>query len=121
MCLQPLRVPHEDHLRRGLVSAATAAASPRLHPCPCATVTPTLPRRCHLTGALATACGDDAIRVFEEGTGQEPSFSLAAHVPRAHAQDVNCVAWSPVEPGLLASCGDDGDIAFWRYQRPEGC
>ncbi|KAM4645058.1 putative cytosolic iron-sulfur protein assembly protein CIAO1 [Amazona ochrocephala] len=79
---------------------------------------------CHLTGALATACGDDAIRVFEEGAGgaeQEPGFSLAAHAPRAHAQDVNCVAWSPAEPGLLASCSDDGDIAFWRYQRPEGC
>ncbi|KAM8794631.1 LOW QUALITY PROTEIN: putative cytosolic iron-sulfur protein assembly protein CIAO1 [Eudromia elegans] len=80
---------------------------------------------CHLTGALATACGDDAIRVFEESAPgaphEPPTFSLAAHVPRAHAQDVNCVAWHPTEPGLLASCSDDGDIAFWRYQRPEGC
>lgn len=79
---------------------------------------------CHLTGAVATACGDDAVRVFEEVTPASPgcpvTFSLAAHVPRAHAQDVNGVAWHPREPGLLASCGDDGDIAFWRYQRPEG-
>ncbi|XP_064031567.1 probable cytosolic iron-sulfur protein assembly protein CIAO1 [Pogoniulus pusillus] len=79
---------------------------------------------CHLTGALATACGDDAIRVFEEAPScapQQPTFSLAAHVPRAHSQDVNCVAWHPKEPGLLASCSDDGDIAFWKYQRPELC
>ncbi|NXN16405.1 CIAO1 protein, partial [Indicator maculatus] len=75
---------------------------------------------CHLSGALATACGDDAIRVFEETPAappQQPSFSLAAHVPRAHSQDVNCVAWHPKEAGLLASCSDDGDIAFWKYQR----
>ncbi|XP_064353962.1 probable cytosolic iron-sulfur protein assembly protein CIAO1 [Dromaius novaehollandiae] len=79
---------------------------------------------CHLTGALATACGDDAIRVFEESSPaapQQPTFSLAAHVARAHSQDVNCVAWNPKEPGLLASCSDDGEIAFWKYQRPEVC
>ncbi|PKK17541.1 cytosolic iron-sulfur assembly component 1, partial [Columba livia] len=79
---------------------------------------------CHLTGALATACGDDAIRVFEESTSSnphQPTFALAAHVPRAHSQDVNCVAWNPKEPGLLASCSDDGEIAFWKYQRPEIC
>ncbi|XP_072702217.1 putative cytosolic iron-sulfur protein assembly protein CIAO1 [Mycteria americana] len=79
---------------------------------------------CRLTGALATACGDDAIRVFEESASsdpRQPTFSLAAHVPRAHSQDVNCVAWNPKEPGLLASCSDDGEIAFWKYQRPEVC
>ncbi|XP_019363886.1 PREDICTED: probable cytosolic iron-sulfur protein assembly protein CIAO1 isoform X1 [Gavialis gangeticus] len=79
---------------------------------------------CRLTGALATACGDDAIRVFEEeplAEPQQPTFALTAHVPRAHAQDVNCVAWNPAEPGLLASCSDDGEVAFWRYQRPECC
>ncbi|XP_053822481.1 probable cytosolic iron-sulfur protein assembly protein CIAO1 [Vidua chalybeata] len=79
---------------------------------------------CHLTGAVATACGDDAVRVFEEvapaSPGSPVTFGLAAHVPRAHAQDANGVAWHPREPGLLASCGDDGDVAFWRYQRPDG-
>lgn len=54
-------------------------------------------------------------------TPQQPTFSLTAHVPRAHSQDVNCVAWNPKEPGLLASCSDDGEIAFWKYQRPEVC
>ncbi|NWS86666.1 CIAO1 protein, partial [Toxostoma redivivum] len=80
--------------------------------------------RCPLTGAVATACGDDAVRVFEEVSPVSPgcpvTFGLAAHVPRAHAQDANGVAWHPREPGLLASCGDDGDIALWRYQRPDG-
>ncbi|KQK82424.1 hypothetical protein AAES_74784 [Amazona aestiva] len=74
---------------------------------------------CHLTGALATACGDDAIRVFEEGAGgaeQEPGFSLAAHAPRAHAQDVNCVAWSPAEPGLLAP-SSKGEMGLKVYSR----
>lgn len=80
--------------------------------------------RCHLTGALATACGDDAIRVFEEeplSDPHQPTFSLTAHMARAHSQDVNCVAWNPKEPGLLASCSDDGEMAFWKYQRPETC
>ncbi|XP_022376250.1 probable cytosolic iron-sulfur protein assembly protein CIAO1 [Enhydra lutris kenyoni] len=78
---------------------------------------------CQLTGALATACGDDAIRVFEEdptSDPQQPTFSLTAHLPQAHSQDVNCVAWNPKEQGLLASCSDDGEVAFWKYQRPEG-
>lgn len=79
--------------------------------------------RCQLTGALATACGDDAIRVFEEDPGsdlQQPTFSVTAHVPQAHSQDVNCVAWNPKERGLLASCSDDGELAFWKYQPSEG-
>ncbi|XP_026512485.1 probable cytosolic iron-sulfur protein assembly protein CIAO1 [Terrapene carolina triunguis] len=79
---------------------------------------------CRLTGALATACGDDAIRIFEEeplSSLQQPTFALTAHMPRAHSQDVNCVAWNPKEPGLLASCSDDGEMAFWKYQRPEVC
>uniref|UniRef100_A0A8C9BPJ2 Probable cytosolic iron-sulfur protein assembly protein CIAO1 n=1 Tax=Phocoena sinus TaxID=42100 RepID=A0A8C9BPJ2_PHOSS len=78
---------------------------------------------CQLTGALATACGDDAIRVFEEDPGsdlQQPTFSVTAHVPQAHSQDVNCVAWNPKERGLLASCSDDGELAFWKYQPSEG-
>ncbi|XP_057636245.1 probable cytosolic iron-sulfur protein assembly protein CIAO1 [Chionomys nivalis] len=78
---------------------------------------------CQLTGALATACGDDAIRVFEEDPGsdpQQPTFSLTAHMRQAHSQDVNCVAWNPKEPGLLASCSDDGEVAFWEYHQPAG-
>ncbi|KAG7489232.1 putative cytosolic iron-sulfur protein assembly protein CIAO1 [Solea senegalensis] len=77
---------------------------------------------CKLTGALATACGDDGVRVFKEDESSDrdqPIFSLAAQVKKAHDQDVNCVAWNPQEAGLLATCSDDGDIAIWRFQEEE--
>lgn len=77
---------------------------------------------CKLTGAIATASGDDTIRVFEEeavpeGDGTSPRFYEAVCVRKAHDRDVNCVAWSPSDPGLLASCGDDRVVAIWRYAR----
>lgn len=78
--------------------------------------------RCPLTGALATACGDDAVRVFKEDATADPDqpmFSLAAQVTRAHNQDVNCVAWNPKEAGLLVSCSDDGDISIWRFHEED--
>lgn len=78
--------------------------------------------RCRLTGALATASGDDAVRVFKEdetANPEEPVFSLAAQVARAHNQDVNCVSWNPKEAGFLASCSDDGEIAIWKFQEEE--
>lgn len=75
--------------------------------------------RCRLTGAMATACGDDAVRVFKEEETSDPDqpvFSMVAQKAKAHNQDVNCVAWNPKEEGLLASCSDDGDIAIWRFK-----
>lgn len=78
--------------------------------------------RCRLTGALVTACGDDAVRVFKEeetADPDQPVFSLAAQVTKAHSQDVNCVSWNPKQEGLLASCSDDGEIAIWRFQEEE--
>ncbi|XP_063050339.1 probable cytosolic iron-sulfur protein assembly protein ciao1 isoform X3 [Engraulis encrasicolus] len=77
---------------------------------------------CGLTGAMATACGDDGVRVFKEEATSDPEqaeFSMSVHVPKAHGQDVNCVAWNPKEAGLLASCSDDGDICLWNYQSEE--
>ncbi|XP_029573070.1 probable cytosolic iron-sulfur protein assembly protein ciao1-B isoform X1 [Salmo trutta] len=74
---------------------------------------------CPLMGALATACGDDGVRVFKEdetADPDQPAFSLSAHVPKAHTQDVNCIAWHPKEAGLLVSCSDNGEIAVWNYQ-----
>lgn len=83
---------------------------------------PRVPLRCHLTGALATASGDDAVRVFKEESSTDPDqpvFSLAANMPKAHSQDVNSVAWNPKEAGLLATCSDSGDIAIWRFQEQD--
>ncbi|XP_029916333.1 putative cytosolic iron-sulfur protein assembly protein ciao1 [Myripristis murdjan] len=77
---------------------------------------------CQFTGALATACGDDGVRVFKEDVTahpDQPTFYLAAHANKAHSQDVNSVAWNPKEAGLLVSCSDNGEIAFWRFQEKD--
>ena len=74
---------------------------------------------CHQTGLIATACGDDAIRIFGQDLASDPNapdFQLLACVPRAHEQDVNSVAWNPVVPGLLASCSDDMSIKIWQFR-----
>lgn len=74
--------------------------------------------RCRLTGALATACGDDGVRVFREdltADPEQPVFFMSAHVPKAHSQDINCVSWNPKEAGLLATCSDNGEFAIWKY------
>lgn len=73
---------------------------------------------CHHGDVIATACGDDIIRIFKEDGGSDveaPTFSMVVSVEPAHGQDVNCVAWSPVVAGLLASCSDDGEIKLWKY------
>ncbi|KAL1451398.1 hypothetical protein WDU94_005777 [Cyamophila willieti] len=75
---------------------------------------------CHSTDLIATGCGDDAIRIFKESTnhssGDEVSFDLVHTVHGAHAQDLNCVAWNPMVPGMLASCSDDGEIKLWQFK-----
>ncbi|CAG9862446.1 unnamed protein product [Phyllotreta striolata] len=74
---------------------------------------------CRLTGLIATASGDDCVRVFKEDANSDPdqpTFSLVA-TEKAHSQDVNCVAWSPEVPGLLASCSDDGEIKLWEFKK----
>uniref|UniRef100_A0A1B0GIX5 Probable cytosolic iron-sulfur protein assembly protein Ciao1 n=1 Tax=Lutzomyia longipalpis TaxID=7200 RepID=A0A1B0GIX5_LUTLO len=73
---------------------------------------------CHLSGLLATASGDDSIRIFQETEGSEknsPTFELAATECRAHAQDVNTVSWNPTKRGLLVSTSDDGDVKIWCF------
>ncbi|CAI8041718.1 Probable cytosolic iron-sulfur protein assembly protein CIAO1 homolog, partial [Geodia barretti] len=50
------------------------------------------------SGLLATACGDNVLRIFKE----------------AHSSDVNCVSWHPSDPSLLATCSDDSCVRIWR-------
>lgn len=72
---------------------------------------------CKLTGLIATACGDDHIRIFkeaEDSNKNEPIFELEAKI-LAHKQDVNAVKWNPVVPGLLLSTSDDGDLKLWKF------
>lgn len=73
---------------------------------------------CPNTDLIATACGDDIVRVFKEDESSDPhapTFVLACDATRAHSQDVNCVAWNRRVPGLLASCSDDGDVKLWKF------
>ncbi|XP_075969473.1 cytosolic iron-sulfur assembly component 1 isoform X1 [Anticarsia gemmatalis] len=73
---------------------------------------------CHHTGLLATACGDDIIRIFKESDDSDPNaptFELLCTKLDAHAQDVNCVTWNPTGNQELLSCSDDGEIRIWNF------
>jgi WD40 repeat protein len=74
---------------------------------------------CHQTGLIATACGDDAIRIFRLHSDSDPHAPILEQlvtVPRAHDSDVNCVNWNPCIPGLLSSCSDDMSIKLWQFR-----
>jgi len=70
--------------------------------------------------SLATACGDNRVRVLQPKgrTGADADWATVCEV-EAHCGDVNCVAWCPkaLEDGsaLLASVGDDCEVALWRF------
>lgn len=77
---------------------------------------------CPLTGLIASACGDNQVRIFNQDLGQSccegedaPNFSLTSKV-EAHCQDVNCVSWNPKIPGLLSSGGDDETVKLWQIE-----
>jgi len=71
------------------------------------------------SATLATACGDNRVRIFQpENEASLEGWACVADV-EAHDGDVNCVAWCPRPIGnqdsgaLLASVGDDGMLAVW--------
>lgn len=71
-----------------------------------------------ILGLLATACGDDMIRIFKEIDGadkNQPTFELLLSEHRAHSQDVNSIAWCPHTAGLLLSTSDDGEAKVWKF------
>jgi len=75
---------------------------------------------CHQTGLIATACGDDSIRIFRIEPNSDPNapnLELLVTVPRAHDHDVNSVSWNPHIPGLLASCSDDMHVKLWQFRQ----
>jgi WD40 repeat protein len=85
------------------------------------------------TGVIATACGDNAVRLFVELPGSnphEPSFKLHSTLLHAHRQvcsddlfvypyvhsqpqDVNGIAFCPSDPTCLVSVSDDGAVKVW--------
>lgn len=71
---------------------------------------------CHITGLIATGCGDNCIRIFsEEKEGEEhPIFNLFCSMRHAHPQDINSVCWNPVVKGILATASDDDDVKIWK-------
>ncbi|KAK0155918.1 putative cytosolic iron-sulfur protein assembly protein ciao1-A [Merluccius polli] len=122
VCVHSVRVSWTDRVRYCLVSALHPFFNSQSIYVTITACLQCLRTQCQLTGALVTACGDDGVRVFKEDVTadpDQPTFSLAAHVSKAHSQDVNCVVWNPKEAGLLASCSDNGEIALWRYQEDD--
>ena len=72
---------------------------------------------------LASAGGDNALRVWRHtpqtdmNSGKLGSLELVAEAVEAHpGSDVNCVAWSPVQAGWLATAGDDGCVCIWALE-----
>ncbi|CAF4773510.1 unnamed protein product [Pieris macdunnoughi] len=73
---------------------------------------------CHHSGLIATASGDDIIRIFKEAEDCDPdapTFDLICKKYDAHSQDVNCVKWNPTANNELVSCSDDGQIKIWKF------
>jgi len=72
----------------------------------------------HANGLLATAAGDDSIKIFKEediSDKNQPKFDVVVTVDKAHSQDVNSVSWNPKDPSLLESCSDDGEEKIWEF------
>jgi len=70
------------------------------------------------TPTIASACGDNRVRVFQAGasTGGKETWACVAEID-AHTGDANCVAWHVLPDGvaLLASAGDDAEVAVWTF------
>lgn len=70
-------------------------------------------------GLIATACGDDCIRIFKENTSAnsvdgQNTFDCLATVT-AHKGDVNRLSWNPKSPGVLVSGADDAGVKLWKW------
>jgi len=65
---------------------------------------------------IATACGDDGLRVFgRDKSDNELPFNELAREVQAHETDINCVAWNPVQPDVLATAADDHTVKVWKF------
>lgn len=70
----------------------------------------------HLNDIIATGAGDDSVKFFRFNRQTETIVAIdSLNKSNAHTTDVNCVRWSPADPSLLATCGDE-DIRLWKLQ-----
>jgi WD40 repeat protein len=71
-------------------------------------------------GLIATASGDNSIRILKELRSANELdrnlFEVVSTVKTAHQLDVNNVAWNPTWRNYLASIGDDGKVKLWKWQ-----
>jgi len=58
---------------------------------------------------VATACGDNMLRLFDIGDNWSCSRI------DAHVSDVNCVAFAVDYGNFLATCSDDSQIKLWKW------
>lgn len=83
---------------------------------------------CPITNLIATACEDNAIRIFTQTTTTTNNnqldhlydstiYSLGLTMDNAHNKDVNCVSWNSKQAGDLISCSDDGTIKYWNISQ----
>ncbi len=71
-----------------------------------------------VTGLIAVGSGDNAIRIYRIACADaQASLELVATQLGAHEQDVNCVAWHPEDPTMLASAGDDAMVKLWTVEQ----
>lgn len=72
---------------------------------------------------IATGGADNKIMVYDinrESLSKAGSssfeFNIVAQKAMAHENDVNCVAFHPVNGLILASCSDDGKVKIWKVE-----
>eukprot|EP00927_Polykrikos_kofoidii_P007799 TRINITY_DN13201_c0_g1_i1.p1 TRINITY_DN13201_c0_g1~~TRINITY_DN13201_c0_g1_i1.p1 ORF type:complete len:473 (-),score=58.46 TRINITY_DN13201_c0_g1_i1:234-1565(-) len=70
--------------------------------------------------SIATACGDNCVRVFQPQNEISLSSWVCVAAVTAHAGDVNFTAWrhlsaSSSANAVLASAGDDCDVVLWSF------
>jgi cytosolic iron-sulfur protein assembly protein CIAO1 len=61
---------------------------------------------------IASAGADNQLKIFKVEL-ESKSFALVKEID-AHTEDINCVAFSPVDPNVLATCSDDMEIKLWK-------
>ncbi|XP_057293928.1 probable cytosolic iron-sulfur protein assembly protein CIAO1 homolog [Hydractinia symbiolongicarpus] len=78
---------------------------------------------CHHSGLIASAGGDDSIKIFKEdlelSSKNKQCYKMVVSLDQAHIQDVNCVKWNPIDSSLLVSCSDDMNVKIWKFKNDD--